>query len=63
MPSDAAELSSLSTALSELERRLVAIAGHYDGTDRDDLQAALFEAERQLRAAHRSVERAARLAG
>jgi hypothetical protein len=62
MPSDAAELASLATALSELDVRLAGITGHYQGTTRDDLLGVLFEAERQLRGTIRSIERAARLA-
>lgn len=62
MPSDAAELSSLVSALSDVDDRLRAIAGRYEGTTRDDLLAALYEAERNLRAVIRSVERAAQLA-
>jgi hypothetical protein len=61
MPSDAAELSSLATTLTELEGRLGTITSHYEGTTRDDVLAVLFEAERQLRGATRAVERASRL--
>lgn len=62
MPSDAAELSSIATALHDLETRVTAIAERYEGTKREDLLAALYETERQLRGVVRSVERAARLA-
>ena len=58
MSREAAELSSLGTTLSELERRLGALGKSYEGTDRDDVVAALFDAERNVRAAARSVERA-----
>jgi hypothetical protein len=58
MPGDAAELSSLATTLSELERRLGELGVAFEGTDHDDVVAALFEAERTVRAAGRSVERA-----
>jgi hypothetical protein len=61
MPADAAELSSLSTTLTDLERRVAAIAGRWEGTDHDDVVAALYDAERNLRAANRGVERAERL--
>jgi hypothetical protein len=63
VPSDAAELSSLTTTLREVEDRIAAIARHHEGTPRDDLLAALYEAERNLRAASRSLARAAALAG
>jgi hypothetical protein len=58
MPSDAAELSSLATTLGELERRLGQLGLAYEGTDHEDAAAALFDAERTIRAAARSVERA-----
>jgi hypothetical protein len=58
MPGDAAELSSLATTLSDLERRLGALGKSFEGTDHDDIVAALFDAERNVRAATRSVERA-----
>jgi hypothetical protein len=62
MPSDAAELSSVATALSEIEGRVRAMASRYEGTRRDDLLHALYDTERQLRGALRSLERAAGLA-
>jgi len=62
MASDAAELSSIGGALEDLERRLAGIAGHYEGTEREDLVGALYEAERTLRATRRQVDRAAVLA-
>ena len=58
MPGDAAELSSLVTTLTELERRLGALGVAFEGTGHDDVVAALFDAERTVRAAGRSVERA-----
>jgi hypothetical protein len=61
MAADAAELSSLTTTLAELERRIAAIAGRWEGTNHDDAVAALYDAERTLRAATRAVERASRL--
>lgn len=58
--SDVAELSSLRTQLEDLRRRVAAMADAY--RDRADVTAAtdLFNAERLLLAATRSVERAAR---
>ena len=58
MPADAAALSSLATTLTELERRVGQLGQSYEGSDRDDVMAALFDAERNLRAAVRSVETA-----
>jgi hypothetical protein len=62
MASDAAELSSIRGTLLEVEQRLADIARHYEGTERDDLLGALYEAERTLRATRREVERAEQLA-
>ena len=62
MASDAAELSSIVSALSDLEERVTSIIGHHEGTPREDLLNALYEAERSLRSAGRSVDRAQRLA-
>ena len=62
MPSDAAELSSIATAVTEIETRVEAIARRYEGSKRDDVLHVLYEAERQLRATIRSLERAAQLA-
>ena len=62
MPSDAAELSSIATAVTEIESRVRDIAKRYEGTKRDDLLHVLYEAERQLRATVRSLERASALA-
>jgi hypothetical protein len=62
MPSDAAELSSIATAVTEIESRVQAITRRYEGTKRDDLLQVLYEAERQLRATIRSIERASTLA-
>jgi hypothetical protein len=58
MNGEGAELSSLATTLSELQRRIGALGQSYEGTDHDDIVAALFDAERNVRAAVRSVERA-----
>jgi hypothetical protein len=60
MPGDAAELSSLATTLGELERRLGELGVAFEATGHDDVVAALFDAERTVRAAARNVERARR---
>jgi hypothetical protein len=59
--SASASLSSLTTSLEDIERRVAAMAGQYEGTDRDDLVAALYETERSLRAAVRRLADAQRL--
>ncbi len=56
-----AELSSIHSALGDLQERLTAIAGRYEGTDHEDVLGALYEAERTLRATRRQVERAQEL--
>lgn len=57
MPSPAAELSSLATALDELSRRVTAIAETYAASRRDDLATELYQVERALVAAGRGLER------
>ena len=61
-PSDAAELSSLESGLQEVEARVLALARHYEGTDHEALLAALYDAERTLRASIRALQTARRLA-
>jgi alkylhydroperoxidase/carboxymuconolactone decarboxylase family protein YurZ len=57
MPAPLAELSSVATALDELNRRLVAIADKA-ATDHDDETASeLFAVERALRGALRRLDR------
>jgi hypothetical protein len=53
-----AELSSLSTALDDVIRRVVAIAEPIAGTADDALASDLFEVERALREANRRLSRA-----
>ena len=57
MSNDAAELSSLATALQELTRRLTAIAEKRGGPEPDEIGVRLFEVERSLRDAQRRLER------
>ncbi|MGH9068373.1 MAG: hypothetical protein ACRD0J_12940 [Acidimicrobiales bacterium] len=52
-----AELSSISTALEELTRRVTAIADGYAGAKQDDLATELYAAERALVGAHRRLQR------
>lgn len=54
--SDAAELSSISTAMDELTERVTAMAQRYTDSPRDDLASRLFDAERSLRQGGRSIE-------
>ncbi len=59
MASPDAELSSLSSTLDELTVRLVALADSLVGDqDTESASLALYEAERSLRAARRSIDRA-----
>ncbi len=59
MSSSTAELSSLATALDELAQRVTAMADACADAKRDDLAAELYQAERALGSAQRSVARAA----
>jgi hypothetical protein len=62
-PNPDASLGSMANALDEIQSRIAAIADGFDGKDRDDLLAALHEAERQVRSAGRELQRARRLLG
>ncbi len=53
--SDAAELSSLITAVEDLLARVEAITGRYEGSKRDDLLGELYQAERALKAGARRL--------
>jgi hypothetical protein len=54
-PIDSAQLSSLSTALDDLARRVTDLAEHYHGSPRDDVAADLYEVERHLHIATRRL--------
>jgi hypothetical protein len=56
--SDLAELSSVRSQLEELTARVTSIAGRYQETPDSAVATDLFEAERQLAAAGRVIERA-----
>jgi hypothetical protein len=58
----ASELSSLLTSLAELEQRVTALAVASDDGRHEDLVAALHDAERLVRQAHRQLRRARDLA-
>jgi hypothetical protein len=51
------ELSSVSTALDELQQRVSAIADGLHGTERDQLTSDLLEVERALGTAQRRLHR------
>jgi len=55
--SPSAELSSLATALDELTQRVSSIADAYAAAKRDDLAGELYQAERSLAGAKRSLGR------
>ena len=57
MSSASAELSSLATALDDLARRVTTIAETYAATRRDDLATELYQVERALAGASRSLAR------
>lgn len=52
-----AELSSISTGLEELAKRVTAIAESFAGSRRDDLAAELYRVERALGSASRTLGR------
>ncbi len=56
-----AELSAAAEAISDYQRRVGALAGNV-GRDRDDLLTAIYEAERSLGVAERSIRRAIKVA-
>lgn len=58
----AAELSAAAEAINSYQRRVSGLAADYAGTDRDDLLAAIYEAERSLGVAERTIRRALKLA-
>jgi hypothetical protein len=58
-----AELSSISDNVAQYRERVAALAEPFVGTERDDLVIAIHEAERQLRNAERSLQRALRQVG
>lgn len=56
MDSAAAELSSVSSALDELTRRVTSIAEGYQAAKRDDLAGDLFAVEGLLETARRRLD-------
>ena len=53
---DTAQLSSLSTALDDLSKRVTELADEYHGSPREDVAADLYEVERHLMAASRRLK-------
>jgi Mg2+ and Co2+ transporter CorA len=56
MSLDSAQLSSLSTALDDLAKRITELAEQYQGSPREDVAADLYEVERHLVAATRRLK-------
>lgn len=57
MPADTAELSSISSTLEQLVRRVAEMAKRAETTGEDDLAAELFAVERALEGAERRISR------
>lgn len=55
---DAAELSSISSMLSDLEQRVLSIANTWHEVERDDVSSHLYDVERSLRSSGRRLDRA-----
>ena len=56
MAIDSAQLSSLSTALDDLAKRVTDLADQLEGSTREDAAADLYEVERHLVAAARRLK-------
>jgi hypothetical protein len=57
-----AELTAATDAISAYRQRVANLALPHVGKERDDLVTAIYEAERALRVAERTLQRALRLA-
>ncbi|MFL6206303.1 MAG: hypothetical protein ACJ739_13240 [Acidimicrobiales bacterium] len=55
MALDTAQLSSLSTALDDLSKRVTELADQFQGSPREDVAADLYEVERHLASAGRRL--------
>ena len=55
---DAAELSSITTVLADMQTRVVEVADRWRAVERDDVAGDLYEVERSLRNAQRRIRRA-----
>jgi hypothetical protein len=58
----AAELSAAAEVIGRYRHRVGELARPYIGTERDDLVSAIYEAERSLQAAERTIQRALKVA-
>jgi len=56
--STAAELAAIADNVAQYRRRVAGLAEPWIGSDRDDIVSAVHEAERQLRNAERTLNRA-----
>jgi hypothetical protein len=56
MELDQAQLSSLSTSLTDLVQRVTTLADRYQGSPREDVVADLYDVERHLQAASRRLK-------
>jgi hypothetical protein len=63
MTATAAELSAAAEAVGSYQRRVADLAGPHLGSEHEELVAAIYEAERALRSAERSLRRAVKAAG
>lgn len=61
--STVAELSSAAEAIGSYQRRVGGLAAKHTDDDREDLLAAIYEAERSLGIAERTLRRAIKIAG
>jgi len=61
MTSDEAELSTVATQIDELMARVTEVAERHRGTEHDDVAIRLFDVERSLRTATRSLNAALRV--
>ncbi len=59
--STAAELAAIADNVAQYRSRVGMLAEPFVGTERDDVVTAIHEAERQLRNAERTLERALRV--
>jgi hypothetical protein len=59
--STAAELAALAESVGRARDRVAALAEPYLGTEREDVVSTVYEAERQLAGAERTIRRALRL--
>jgi hypothetical protein len=57
----AAELAAVADTIGRSRNRVAGLAEPYLGSEREDIVAAVYEAERQLRGAERALQRALKL--